>query len=243
MPHLKTAAIVLRNADYRENDRMLTLLTPGSGRVEAVCRGCRRPKSPLLAASECFCEGEYMLYENRGHTSVTACAVTDSFYPLREDYDLLRYAAYMLAVCEAAAQPGLASLDLFTLLTRSLSRLAYLHMEPKSVTAAFLLLYSAASGYRPRLSECVRCGRTAGTDEIRHFDIEEGGLCCTECARSLPPAAQLYPLVFSGLCWMRDVLRRGIEKTDCPPEDAPLSLLKVYVESRLEKKLPASRGI
>ena len=243
MPQLKTAAIVLRSADYREYDRMLTLLTPGGGRVDAVCRGCRRPKSPLLAASECFCEGEYMLYENRGRTSVTACAVTDSFYPLREDYDLLRYAAYMLAVCEAAAQPGLPSLDLFTLLTRSLSRLAYLHMEPKSVTAAFLLLFSAASGYRPRLSECVRCSRILPAEEIRHFDIEEGGLCCAECARALPHTAQLYPITSSGLCWMRDVLRRGIEKTDCPPEDAPLSLLKTYVESRIEKKLPASRGI
>ena len=45
--------IVLRHADYRENDRMLTLLTP-RGRVDALSRGCTRPKSPLLRCSEVF---------------------------------------------------------------------------------------------------------------------------------------------------------------------------------------------
>ena len=46
MPNIKTLAIVLRHADYRENDRMLTLLSPALGRVDALCRGCKRPRVP-----------------------------------------------------------------------------------------------------------------------------------------------------------------------------------------------------
>ena len=39
MPSVTTQGIVLRHADYREHDRMLTLLSPSMGRVEALCRG------------------------------------------------------------------------------------------------------------------------------------------------------------------------------------------------------------
>ena len=48
MPQVTTHAIVLRRADYRENDRMLTLFSPSLGRIDALCRGCRRQKSPLM---------------------------------------------------------------------------------------------------------------------------------------------------------------------------------------------------
>ena len=52
MNQTSNTAIVLRYANYRENDRMLTLFSPTRGLVEAVARGCRRPKSKLLSASE-----------------------------------------------------------------------------------------------------------------------------------------------------------------------------------------------
>ena len=65
MGQITTNAIVLRRVDYRENDRMLTLFSPTLGRIDALCRGCRRQKSPLMAASELFCTGEYVLYQAR----------------------------------------------------------------------------------------------------------------------------------------------------------------------------------
>ena len=58
--------IVLRHADYREHDRMLTLLSPTLGRVEALCRGCKRLGSPLLPASELFALGDFELFSGKG---------------------------------------------------------------------------------------------------------------------------------------------------------------------------------
>lgn len=240
MPSVKTLAIVLRHADYRDNDRMLTLLSPTQGRIDALCRGCKRPQSPLLSCSEWFALGEYVMFAGKGRMTVSACQLQDSFYPLREDYDLLTWATYMLSVCEAAAQPGERAMDLFTLLTRSLSRIAYKNMDPRAVTAAFLLMFAALSGYRPRLQHCMRCGRRLNIGEARLMDIEEGGLCCNDCADSL---SRGIPVRAEQILWMQDVLKNGIEKTIYPPEDAPFLLLREYVENRLEKKIPAGRGL
>lgn len=234
MPAITTQAIVLRHADYREHDRMLTLLSPSMGRVEALCRGCKRPQSPLLAASEWFALGEYVLYAGKGRMTVTSCNLTESFFPLRTDYDKLKHATYILSVAEAAAQPGEKAVELFTLLARSLSRLAYTDRDAQAVTAAFLLHFSAVSGYRPRLSHCVRCGKEMKNEEIRLFDIENGGLLCEKCYAGLTPA---HPVTPEQVLWMRDVLARGIDKTDQPPQNAPGPLLAAYVDARLEKPL------
>ncbi len=240
MANLTTQGIVLRHADYREKDRMLTLLTPFSGRVDALARGCRKPGSPLMSCAELFAYGEYVLYQGKGRAGVVSFSLIDSFYPLREDYDRLRYASYMLQLLEAQAIPGDRADKLFQLLIRSLKRLCYLPLEPRAVTAAFLLMDAALSGYRPRLSHCVRCGRRLGEDEARLFDAEEGGLCCAACASG---GAPLMPLNSRELLWMKDVLQTGIEKTALPPADAPLPLLRKYLEGRLEVSPPSGKGL
>ena len=240
MANMTTQGIVLRRADYREHDRMLPLLTPFSGRVETVARGCRKPGSPLMSSAELFAYGEYVLYQGKGRSGVVSFSLIDSFYPLREDYDRLRFASYMLQILEAQAIPGDRADRLFQLLIRSLKRLCYMPLEPRAVTAAFLLMDAALSGYRPRLSHCVRCGRRMEENEIRLFDIEEGGPLCADCASYLTPALPVLP---REIRWMKDILQNGVERAECPPEDAPLPLLKKYLESRLEVSPPSGRDI
>ena len=239
MPTIKTQGIVLRTADYRDNDRMLTLLTP-RGRMDVLSRGCRKNKSPLLAASECFAFGEYVLYQAKGRSTVSSCTLNDAFYPLREDYDKLKYAAYMLALCDAAAYPELPGADMFTLLIRSLTRIAYQDMDPRAVTAAFLLFLSVILGYRPQTDTCLVCGK-----EIREtpclFDPVNGGLVCRE--HPIPPGAVMHPIAGNETAWIRDVITRGIEKTAFPAEDAPFAILKTYVETQMDKRIPAGRRL
>ena len=234
MPSFITQGIVLRHADYREHDRMLTLLSPPMGRVEALCRGCKRPHSPLLSASEWFALGEYVLFAGKGRMTVSSCHVTETFYPLRTDYDRLKYATYLLSITEAAAQPGEKAVELFTLLARSLSRLAYTGKDPQAVSAAFLLHFSNISGYRPRLSHCVRCGKAIPDEQIRLMDIENGGLLCSSCSEGISAA---QPVTLPQVQWMRDVLQNGIDKTTLPESNAPGALLADYVETRIEKKI------
>ena len=240
MANVTTQGIVLRYTDYRERDRMLTLLTPFSGRVEAAARGCRKPGSPLMSCAELFAYGEFVLYQGKGRSGVTAFTLIDSFYSLREDYELLRYASYMLQILEAQAIPGDRADRLFQLLIRSLKRLCYLPLDPRAVTAAFLLMDTALSGYRPRLSHCVRCGKEIPAQKARLFDVEEGGLRCDDCASWQIPAIPVTP---GQVIWMKDVLQNGIEKTERPPQDAPLPLLRKYLETRLEISPPSGKGL
>lgn len=49
--------IVTRYANYRDNDRILTLFTRERGLISAAARGCRRPKSQLCRQVSCSFRG------------------------------------------------------------------------------------------------------------------------------------------------------------------------------------------
>lgn len=240
MPYITTQAIVLHTADYRENDRMLGLLSPEQGRLDALCRGCKKPQSPLMSAAQPFTYGEYVLYQSKGRMTVTSFNLIDSFYPLREDYERLRYATCMLEILHVQALPGEGNPKLFLLLARSLKRLCYTQLDPRAVTAAFLLMDAALSGWRPQLDTCIRCGKPLPPETPVFFSVEDGGLCHRDCVDANTPA---LPLTAGQAAWLRDVMRNGIEKTELPPRDAPLPALLRYLEDRLDTRIRAAKGL
>jgi len=177
---ITTKALVLRRSDWRDYDRMVTLLSPGLGRVEAVVRGCRRPKSPLMNAAEPFCAGEFALIEAKGRYTVTSCQVQECYFPLRQDYVKLTHGAYYLHLASLSALPGEACEDMFLLTLKALAFLSYSELPPELVTAAFELHYLGLTGQAPRMGQCVGCGR-----EVRGpaaFSERLGGALCGSCA-------------------------------------------------------------
>ena len=235
MRQTERTAIVLRFANYRDNDRMLTLFSPTQGRIEALSRGCRKPRSPILNASELFALGDFELYQKGAHLTVISANLIETFYPLRQDFDRLAVGTYLLGVAEAYIQPGVPAQELFMLLLHTLSRLTFSDQEWKPLLAGFLLHYAACQGTKPRLMHCVRCGKRLTETEQVYFDQEEGGLCCHDChtqGQTAVSAAQAK--------WMRRALETGasawVNEADCY---APLTLLRGFVESRLDRPIKA----
>ncbi len=236
MRQTERTAIVLRYANYRDNDRMLTLFSPTQGRIEALARGCRKPRSPILNASEMFALGDFELYQKGAHLTVISANLIETFYPLRENFDRLAVGTYLLGVCEGYIQPGVPAQELFMLLLHTLSRLTFTDQPWKPLVAGFLLHLSASEGFKPRLQHCVHCGRRLEEGESTWFDHNEGGLTCRACRLQTHT-----PVSAAQVRWMRAMLSAGsaawVDSADCI---APYQLLRKYVESRLERPVRAA---
>jgi len=243
MPSETMRGIVLRHANYRDHDRMLTLFSPEKGRVDALARGCRPPKSPLLTAGEVFAQGEFVLFRSQDRYTLTSCAIADTYYPLRLDPYRLTCAGYLLGLALAAVQPGEAAPELYALLLEGLGGLAYHEEElPLSLTTAFLLRYAGVIGYKPRMNHCAHCRTPLGISGGALLDVEAGGLVCAGCAGS-----GTYRLSAAQVDWMRAVLGQeslksvgeagllGEDRTDL------FVIFREYVESRLETTIKGSR--
>ena len=254
MVQTENTAIVLRHANYRDNDRMVTLLSPSRGRIDAIIRNCRKPKSHNLNAGELFALGDYMLYESGGHVTVTSVRLIETFYPLRSDYDRLACGVYLLNLTEAVAEPEQEQQELFMLLLHTLSRLTFSAQQWQPLLAGFLLHFSACQGFKPRLNHCVHCGKALPAAGPFFFDSEAGGVCCPDCrphpaqtgagGRTSfqeplydPAKKNLQPLSREQLAWMRAALTTGSASwVNSPSSYAPFSLLRDYVERRLGRR-------
>lgn len=237
MPAITTRGIVLRFANYRDHDRMLTLLSPRLGRLDLLSRGCRRPRSPLMPASELFVSGEFVAFEKGERAVLTSCAIEDTFYPLRLDPYRLTCASYMASLCASAAQPAQAAEELYALLLKGLYYLAYDgETDPLGLTTAFLLLFADATGYRPRLSRCAQCRKPLDLSGGGRLDIAAGGLCCDRCA-----SRSAFPVTHEQIVWMSETLRLGLTPEKHTGAGTLFDVLRRYVESRLEMPIKAGR--
>jgi len=237
MPQITTNAIVLRRADYRDNDRMITLFSPTLGRIDALCRGCRRQKSPLMAASELFCAGEYVLYTTRERVTVVSCQVTDTYYGLRADYERLSHGMYALELCAAAVQPDQENERLFLLLLRSLAHLCYSDVPARRVTAVFLMGFVSLLGFRPQVARCARCGDAVLPSKapegapVASFDPQTGGVICPACR-----AGETCRLSESDVLYMQGIMKTGLKSLEVDGEcsDDLFDALRQMAEERMD---------
>lgn len=245
MAQITTNAIVLRRADYRENDRMLTLFSPTLGRLDVISRGCRRQKSPLMAASEVFCAGEYVLYQGGDRMTLVSCQVTDSYYELRADYERLSHGMYCLELCAAAIQPMQENERLFLLLLRTLAHLCYGKQPARRVTAVFLMGIVSLLGFRPQVGRCAACRKPIDLDAepgeggyIAAFSPEQGGVICEACS-----AGEKCRLTAENILYLQNIMRKGLdsleEEGECP--DALFEALRQMAESRMETPIRSGR--
>ena len=66
MPPYKEQGIVLRSVKLGEADKIVTILTQGSGKVRAVAKGLRKTTSRFGGRLEPFTHVNLMLYRGRG---------------------------------------------------------------------------------------------------------------------------------------------------------------------------------
>jgi DNA repair protein RecO (recombination protein O) len=176
----KTEAVVLRSIRFGEADRILHLYSADRGRVGAIAKGARRPRSRFGGRLEPFFRLSLVLHEGRGElATVTAAATVEGYPALRESAAGLLGAA---RACDAvlrlldAADPNPAA---YNLLCRYLS---VLDAGEGSLGAAvsFRLKLALAAGFAPELASCARCGEA---DHLSGFSGSAGGVVCSSCER------------------------------------------------------------
>lgn len=177
---IKTLGIVVRTSDYKENDKMVTLLTKDYGKLDVSMRGCKKQGASLGAASAQLCYGDFLLYNASGRISVNSCDIKHSFYNLSSDVGKFGAATFITEVACDIATPMEEHGALFALVINLLSFLESGQLNEKQALFCFSIKICDIFGVRPILSECSMCGEA---NPIKGFSIAQGGVVCAECAR------------------------------------------------------------
>lgn len=176
--YIKDEGIVLREIEYKDNDKLLTVLTRDLGKITVKARGVKSTRSKHKAACQLLAFSEFTLLELQGRYTVTEANVREMFSSLRTDIEQLGLATYFAQVCEFVAQEEDPSPELLSLLLNCLYALTKLGKPQLLVKAVFELRLMCITGFLPDLRGCVVCGNELAD----RFNITQGCLQCAGCS-------------------------------------------------------------
>ena len=175
--YIKTNGIVLREIEYKDSDKLLTVLTQELGKRTFRARGVKSSRSRLKSACQLLAYSEFTVLETHDRYVITEAVTQEMFPELRQDIELLSLASYFVQLTDAVAQEGDEAAELLSLLLNALDALAKLKRPQTLVKAVFELRLACISGFLPDLRGCAVCGR----DDSDRFNITQGVLQCSNC--------------------------------------------------------------
>jgi DNA repair protein RecO (recombination protein O) len=182
-----TDAIVLSRFDLGEADRVLTLITPGGGKLKAIAKGVRRPTSRLGGSLEPFAELTVALARGRTFDVVTEVRVGHAWLHLRDSLEPAATAWYLAELADRSLEERHAAEPLYALLRRAYELLDA-GMAPGRVARWYEMHLADELGVRPEVDRCVECDRVLEADEKFRWVPPLGGVLCLRCPG--PPAAR-----------------------------------------------------
>jgi DNA repair protein RecO (recombination protein O) len=179
---VKTEAVVLRSIRYGEADRILHLYSRQRGRIGAIAKGARKPKSRFGGRLEPFFRLELMLHEGRSDLmTVTGVTTVDGYPRLRSDGAAIGAGA---RACDAvlrlldAAEPNPPAYNLLGRYLELLDAPGNPRSASLEVALSFRLKLALAAGFAPELASCARCGEG---EHLAGFSGAAGGVVCGSC--------------------------------------------------------------
>ncbi len=213
--NIKTKGIILKQTNYSEADKMLTVFTEEFGIISVKARGARRYKSHMSAAAQVFCYNEFVLFASGGYYSLVSADIIESFYELRNNFVNLALANYLADITYTVLQPANPDASVLKLLLNMIYALANATHNADKIKCAFELRLMSEAGYMPQLQKCGAC---ASEENISGFDIGHGCVVCASCLDT----DNAYPLSSAMHKAMQYILYANEKKIlafDIPQED------------------------
>lgn len=178
----KTLAIVLRVVEFSETSCVVTLYTRDFGKVGALAKGARRPKSPFESALDLLavCRIVFLHKSSDALDLLTEAKLERRFRNKQRDLSRLYAGYYVAELLRELTDAGDPQPDLYEAADAALVELEGA-TELARVVLRFELTALRLLGHLPALHGCAACGRPIALADRHPFALAAGGLLCPAC--------------------------------------------------------------
>lgn len=177
-------ALILKSIDSGEYDRLLTLLTPEQGRITALAKGVRSPRSPLASLTQPYVYANLEIYRKGDRNWLRNGSVTEYFAGVRGDIGKLSLAAYICDIAGEVTGEGVPAVDILRLTLNTLYALDKEIRPAPQIKAVCEWRAAGYAGYMPDITDCAICHEK--DPELSYLDVMNGRLICSSCLKKLP---------------------------------------------------------
>jgi len=234
----KTETVVLHKIKYGDTSIIVTLFTKDYGKMTAIVKGGRNPKSRLGLIVDTFNHLQIVFYkkDSREIQLISSADIISHFPNIKKDLDSQRYAQAVLELVKNLTVEHEVNLKLFNGLVRILSLMDESN-EPASVLfARFFMFFLSELGYQLQLEECSRCGKK----ELLNSELSYNyglGIFCSECKVNALESFSINAELFATLICLKN--NKRIEHLN----DSLLEKTIMFMEKHLKHHVPDFKGI
>jgi DNA repair protein RecO (recombination protein O) len=206
MPAVSATGLIIRGTDWSETSRIVTLWTREFGKVRALAKGGRRPRSPFESALDllALCSIVLIRKSGSGLDLLTEARVEDRFLGLRQSLTGL-YAGFRVAeLLSDLTQEDDPHPALFAEAIATLRDLAAGQPDRVLRLLRFEMVLLRELGYLPTLTNCGLCRRPIDGSERLGFSPAAGGVVCEGCRAPVRGWQPLSPSAWLALQQLAD---------------------------------------
>ena len=214
--------LVLKETDYGESDKLLTVLSAEYGKITVNAKGLKSQRGLYRVPCMPFCYSEFTVYKKGDRFWLREASLNNEFIRVRSRLETCAAAQYFADVLDDICVENEESGEYLRLGLNTLYRLGEENSLPLMIKAVFELRCVLIGGVMPDLDGCAECGKKEGR---MYLDVMNGVLKCPDCvlkeSESVPivregvdasgTATVLIPLSFETVAAMKYVLT-------CPPK-------------------------
>jgi DNA repair protein RecO (recombination protein O) len=236
----RTRGLVTKAVNFGEGDKILTLLSDRFGKIQVMAKGARRTKSKLMAGTQLFCYGDFVLFKGKSWYYMNEVDIINTFHRIRNDLIKLCSCTYLIELANAVVQPEEPPGRLLDVLVDSLDMFTEGGTDSNILTRAAELKILALSGFKPRLGHCTNCGANRASS---YFSPVSGGILCGECEKTDPYGYRISPDTIEV---MKVMLKWKLGKLDCIKVKGHIlkeleKIMRAFVAVHIEKNFSANK--
>jgi DNA repair protein RecO (recombination protein O) len=230
----KDLAICIHAVDYSETSQVVTFFTRETGKISAIAKGSKRPKSAFGGPIEILAYGDIVFTATGGEklATLTEFEQKPGFNSPAENLFALNcalFAAELVTNLTDEYDPHPQLFDNFVQFLQNVREIRDTRYEPRN-NLALLILFQLSLlkevGLQPILSYCVNCktryerpaatcrrwhGGRVTSDEL-YFSSSANGLLCKDCEANFPDKIRLTKTAANFLSNLK-LIANGDEKT------------------------------
>jgi len=181
---IKTEAIVLRKFNFGDSSRIAQFFTRDYGRISAMLKGARSPKSKIGQMIDTPNLLQLILYkkETREVQFISEVDLIKHFSKIKDDYEKLKYASAIIELLTTLMLENEHNKKLFEGTVRILTLLDTTNENPVFLFTKYFFFFLKEIGYEFQIRHCNICGRELTEKDSVSYNFENG-LICKECRK------------------------------------------------------------
>lgn len=189
---ISVKGLILSSDEYKDKDRMLTILTSTMGIIKACVKGASKQGSKTAFLSVPYMLCDFTLTDSHGFWYVKEALIVESNSGILNSLEAMAIASHIAKLLAKSVFQTEISKEAYELTVYAYYALGKFPESYKVIYSAFNARFLMISGFAVVLESCANC--SSSLTRVVHVDLENSNCYCEECIKSVKTTGKLFKL-------------------------------------------------